>query len=105
MSFFDTFTAGSPRSALTVQLTYSNLLIEAGVFPSNVFVAGTFPKHLFAEYGLAAPSQSASRLRQIIAKMESQTIGDYCFGAGCVEPGIDNVNTIMRRIITKMETT
>lgn len=71
---------------------------------ANAFPVGYFQENYFTEYGLAAPPQTASRLRQIIAKMETQTIGTYCFEAGCVEPGIDNADTMTRRIIQKMET-
>ena len=79
------------------------MTFTSGYFMANAFPVGYYPENYFTEYGLAAPPQSASRLRQIIAKMESQNIGTYCFEPGCVEPGCDNHDTMLRRIIAKME--
>jgi hypothetical protein len=38
----------------------------------------------------------------VIAEMQNQNIGDYCFEAGCVEPGVDNVATPIRRAAAQM---
>jgi len=33
---------------------------------------------------------------KILKNKKGKTIGDYCFMAGCVEPGVDNANTALR---------
>ena len=38
-----------------------------------------------------------------LAFMENVDIGEYCFEAGCVEPGCDNVNVPLRRILDNLE--
>lgn len=46
---------------------------------------------------------TGGRLREVIRKFEKENIGNYCFEPGCVEPGVDNCNTIMRKIIEDFE--
>jgi hypothetical protein len=53
-------------------------------------------------------SATVSRLgfiEAVVAEMEKQTIGDYCFAAGCVEPGVDNSATPIRRAVVQMRET
>jgi len=40
---------------------------------------------------------------EVIAALEKVKVGDYCFAAGCVEPGVDNANTSLRRILAQLE--
>lgn len=41
-------------------------------------------------------------IEAVIAEMQKQNIGEYCFAAGCVEPGCDNVATLIRRAAEQM---
>jgi hypothetical protein len=42
-------------------------------------------------------------LEQLLERMEKDKFGDFCFEAGCVEPGVDNCNVPLRRILSNME--
>jgi len=42
-------------------------------------------------------------LDDVLAKMENKNIGIYCFEAGCVEPGCDNCDVPLRKILDKLE--
>jgi len=42
-------------------------------------------------------------LNDILLDMEKENIGSYCFEAGCVEPGCDNVDTPLRCALAKLE--
>lgn len=39
----------------------------------------------------------------ILADMEKKNIGTYVFEVGCVEPGVDNVDVPLRRLLANME--
>jgi len=42
-------------------------------------------------------------MEQVIQIMEQENIGKYVFAAGCVEPGCDNVDVPLRRVIRELE--
>jgi hypothetical protein len=43
-------------------------------------------------------------LTQILTQAKTHSIGDYCFEAGCVEPGVDNCNVPLRQILAQLKT-
>ena len=69
---------------------------------NTLIVDGYLSGNLITDGFVAAPN--CVRLRTIISKLEQQNIGTYCFEPNVMEPGIDNANTITRRIIQKLET-
>jgi len=44
-----------------------------------------------------------ANFRTTLRNMEKVNIGSYCFEAGCVEPGCDNVDVPLRRILDNLE--
>lgn len=72
---------------------YSSILTQGFGINQRLITQGYF----------SGPSKTLDILRQIIANMEKRSIGDFVFLAGCVEPGIDNANTPIRRILEKLE--
>lgn len=76
--------------------------LRPGYFMPTFFPLGYWRDNFWVEYGLAAPAQTSSRLRQIIAKLE--TVQDYGITSPSVdEPGMDNPFCTLRKIIAKME--
>ena len=79
------------------------MTFNAGYFMANAFPVGYYPENYFTEYGLAAPPQTASRLRTIITKMENRQPTSI-WKAHVWKPGLwRNGNGLVDKVIEKME--
>ena len=48
-------------------------------------------------------SSDAGMLTRILTEMKKKSLGDYCFEPDCAEPGVDNCNVLLRRILSDTE--
>lgn len=52
---------------------------------------------------LTATVSNLGLMESVIKVMEQENIGTYCFEAGCVEPGCDNIDVPLRKVIRELE--
>ena len=70
---------------------------------------GRAPDYFGDDYWGGSPSYWGEPLGRygkfetVLTQMEKVNIGSYVFEAGCVEPGVDNADTPLRRILSNLE--